>query len=228
MTGQHLQRIGACAFAALWLSATGAAAQGTGSITGAISATAKKLPAIRVTIDPKVCGNEMPDESILVDAQGHLANAVVTLTGVKAKGPAAEGLVSNEGCRFAPRVQVMRPNASLHTVSKDPMLHTTQAQLADGTTLFNLAIPAPGINLARPIGKAGVVRINCNIHQWMRGWVIVTDDVAAVTGPDGRFSLPNVPPGTYELQVWHEALKTAPQKVTVVAGKATDVSVQMK
>ena len=34
--------------------------------------------------------------------------------------------------------------------------------------------------------------------------------------------------GTYELRVWHEALKGAPQKVTVSAGKPTEVSLQLK
>ena len=37
----------------------------------------------------------------------------------------------------------------------------------------------------------------------------MTDDVAAVTGADGGFTLPDVPPGTYQLRVWHEVLKAA-------------------
>jgi Carboxypeptidase regulatory-like domain len=209
------------------VAAVPAAAQTAGSISGTITAAPKRLASIRVTIDPAVCGKELPDEAILVDAKGGLANAVVTLTGVKAANP-AEGTVSNDGCRFVPRVQVVRPNANLHASSEDPVLHTTQALTSTGQTLFNLAIPVPGINLARPIGGAGVVHIACNIHQWMRGWVIVTDEAAAVTGLDGTFALPNVPPGTYELKVWHESLAAAPQKVTVVAGKPTPFTVQMK
>lgn len=204
------------------------AARAQGSITGTISANAKTLPTIRVTIDPKVCGTDMPDEAILVDAEGHLANAVVTLTGVKARGNAAEITVANDRCRFVPRVQVLRPKGIVHATSKDPMLHTTQALTPTGQTIFNLALPAPDINLARPLNDPGLVRIACNIHRWMRGWVVVTDEVAAVTGPDGRFTLPDVPPGTYELKVWHEALKAPPQKVTVAAGKPTTVMVTMK
>ena len=55
----------------------------TGSITGTITTSAKGTAPVRVTIDQKVCGNELPDEAIVVDAQGRLANAVVILTGVK-------------------------------------------------------------------------------------------------------------------------------------------------
>ncbi|HEX8028135.1 MAG TPA: hypothetical protein VF491_06725, partial [Vicinamibacterales bacterium] len=104
-------------------------------MTGTITTSAKGAAPVRVTIDQKICGNELPDEAIVVDAQGHLANAVVTLIGVK-RAPTAESVVTNEKCRFAPRVQLARPNATIRTTSKDPMLHTTQAQLENGRTIF--------------------------------------------------------------------------------------------
>lgn len=204
-----------------------AAAAQSGSVTGVITTTAKGAPPLRITIDQKVCGDGLPDESIVVDAQGHLANAVVILTGLK-RSAAGEALVTNEKCRFAPRVQIVRPNGSIKTTSKDPMLHTTQAQLENGHTIFNVALPVPGITIAKPVGAAGIVRLNCNIHAWMRGWLIVTDDAAALSGADGRFTIANVPPGTYEARVWHESLKAAPQKITVVAGKPTQVNFQVK
>ena len=197
-----------------------------GSITGTIGTSAKGTAPVRVTIDQKVCGNELPDEAIVVDAQGRLANAVVILTGVK-RAP-ADAVVTNEKCRFGPRVQLARPNATIRTTSKDPILHTTQAQLENGRTIFNVALPVPGLNINKPIGAAGTVRFSCNTHPWMRGWMIVTDDAGAVSAADGSFRIDNVPPGTYELRVWHEALKGAPQKITVVAGKPTDVNFQLK
>ena len=86
----------------------------------------------------------------------------------------------------------------------------------------------PGINITKPIGAAGTVRLNCNTHPWMRGWVIVTDDAAAISGADGEFTIDNVPPGTYELRVWHESLKGAPQKITVRRGQTHRVNIQLK
>lgn len=195
-------------------------------ITGTITTTARAAAPLRVTYDQKVCGNELPDESIVVDAKGRLANAVVLLRGVKRA--AADPAVTNEKCRFTPRVQLAKPNATIHTSSKDPVLHTTQAQLENGRTLFNVALPFEGLNINKSIGAAGTVRLSCSTHQWMRGWVIVADDAGAVSGADGRFTIDNVPPGTYELRVWHEALKGAPQRVTVVAGKPTQINLQLK
>jgi hypothetical protein len=207
----------------LLLLASSASAQ---SVTGTITTTAKGAAPLRVTIDQKVCGSELPDEAIVVDAKGRLANAVVTLTGLKRA--VADPVVTNEKCRFAPRVQLARPNATMRTTSKDPILHTTQAQLANGKTIFNVALPLPGLNVNKAVGAAGILRLSCNTHPWMRGWMIVTDEAAAISGADGRFTIDNVPPGTYELRVWHETLKVLPQKIIVTAGKPTEINFQLK
>jgi plastocyanin len=197
------------------------------SITGMVTTTAKGVAPVRVTIDQKVCGQELPDEAIVVDAQGRLANAVVILTGVK-RAASRDVLVTNDKCRFAPRVQVIAPKTSVTTTSKDAVLHTTNAQLENGRSLFNVALPMPGITITKAISAAGHVRLICNTHPWMRGWMVVTEEAAAISGADGRFTIDNVPPGAYDLRVWHEALKAAPQKVTVSAGKPTEVSLQLK
>ena len=198
-----------------------------GSITGTVTTTAKGVAPVRVTIDQKVCGDQLPDEAIVVDAQGRLANAVVIVSGVK-RNAAAEATVMNEKCRFLPRVQLVAPKASITTTSKDAVLHTTNAQLENGRSLFNVALPMPGITITKAISAASNVRLSCSTHLWMRGWMVVTNEAAAISGADGRFTIDDVPPGTYELRVWHEALKGAPQKVTVSAGKPTDLSIALK
>jgi hypothetical protein len=220
-----MNRIVAVAVVGMLSCAQVVAAQ-SGRVTGTIRTSAKGTTPLRVTIDQKVCGNELPDEAIVVDALGRLANAVVTLTGVKRAAGAP--VVMNERCKFSPRVQVAKPNAIVRTTSSDAVLHTTQAQSENGRTIFNVALPVPGITISKPIGAAGTVRLTCNTHPWMRGWVIVTDDASAISGADGRFSIDSVPPGTYEVRVWHESLKGAPQKITVTAGAATTANFQLK
>lgn len=199
-----------------------------GSLQGVVTTRVKPPRPLRVTFDQKVCGDELPDRSLVADAAGRLANAVVTLVGVKARAPLREARVLNEKCAFVPRVQVVGYRAVMKTSSRDPVLHTTTVQLADGRQLFNVALPVPGLELAKPLDGTGPLRIGCSTHQWMRGWIFVTDDVAAVTGPDGRFTLPDVPPGTYQLKVWHEAVKAGDQTVTVTAGKPVTITVEMR
>jgi plastocyanin len=202
--------------------------QATGTITGVVTTKAGALPPARVTIDQKVCGNEIADEAIVRDANGRVANAVLTLVGVKTSSHAPAAGVMNEKCRFSPHVQIVRPNATITTTSSDPMLHTTSAQTSAGKVLFNVALPLPGIKITKPVAGTGVLRLHCNTHPWMRGWIVVSDEMAAVSGGDGAFTLANVPAGTFELRVWHEALKGAPQKVTVSAGQTTSVRLNLQ
>jgi hypothetical protein len=200
-------------------------AQGTGTVAGVVTTTAAPPNPLRITTDVNVCGAQLPDEAIVVGEGGRVANAVLVLAGVKARGRPAEPLIVNEKCRFAPRVQIALPNAQVRTTSKDPLLHTTNATQEGGRNLFNVGLPIPGLTVQRPINGAGVVRLSCNTHSWMRGWLYVTDELAVVTGADGSFTLPDVPAGTYELRAWHEALKAAPQRVTVTAGGRAEANV---
>lgn len=204
-----------------------AAAQ-TGSVTGVVVTTAQVRRPLRITTDMRVCGTSLPDESIVVGPGNTLANVVLTLTGLKAGSAPAEIPVVNEKCRFTPRVQLLRPKGVVKATSRDPLLHTTNAQMdGSATVLFNVGLPAPGLTVSKTLAAPGLVRISCNSHTWMRGWVVVTDEAAAVTGLDGTFTIPNVPPGTYTLTVWHETLKAAARKITVTAGKAATVSISM-
>jgi plastocyanin len=197
-----------------------------GAIAG-IAATKEAAPKpIRVTVDPNVCGQSLPDESIAVDAAGHLANVIVTVAGVKAGAP-AEAAVSNEKCAFVPRVSTIRPGGAVKMSSKDPMLHTMHAAAPDGRAFFNVSIPMPNVTLSRPIDKPGLVTLSCSTHTWMRGYLLVTDERSAVTGRDGKFQIDGVAPGTYELRIWHEALKAAPVKVAVKDGETAAIELTL-
>jgi hypothetical protein len=199
-----------------------------GRITGTVTTKAAGARPLRITIDQRVCGDELPDEAIVTDGAGRLANAVVTLTGVQARQATPGAGIMNEKCRFSPRVQVVRPNSSITTSSTDPILHTTNAQLDSGKLLFNVAVPVPGIKINKAVTSRGLVRLSCNTHPWMRGWVLVTDEAAAVTNTDGVFTLNDVPSGTYELRVWHESLTATTRKVTVTPGQPLTVNFELK
>jgi hypothetical protein len=204
-------------------------AQMTGTITGVVSTNvAASAKPIRVTMDQRVCGDELPDEAIVAGGNGALANAIVRIAGVKIRSATGAQGILNEKCRFTPRVQIVRPNATITTTSSDPVLHTTNAQTATGRTIFNVALPIAGVKINRSVSGAGLLRLSCNTHPWMRGWVLVTDEAAAVTGADGRFTLSEVPAGTYEVAVWHESLKGVPQKVTVTAGQTATIDFALK
>ncbi len=53
--------------------------------------------------------------------------------------------------------------------------------------------------------KAGVVKIGCNIHDWMSAIILVLPNTHfAMTDGEGRFTLSGLQPGAYTLVAWHE------------------------
>ena len=216
------------ALCAIAVAAPDAAPRAGGTIVGVVTTAAKAPPPLRVTIDPDVCGQTLPDESIAVDAAGRLAGVVVTVPGVKAPAP-SEAPVTNDKCRFGPRVSLVRPNGTVAMTSKDPVLHTMHAAAGDARALFNVSLPIPNMKISRPIDKPGVVTLTCSTHTWMRGYLFVTDELSAISGADGSFRLENVPAGSYDIRIWHEALKAAaPAKVVVKDGETVTLNVTMK
>jgi hypothetical protein len=77
------------------------------------------------------------------------------------------------------------------------------------------------------LAEPGIVEIRSD-KDGLRGWAVVVDHPYAVTvGDDGKFSLADVPAGTYTLAVWTPA-GIAEQKVTVGAGADAAVSITAK
>ena len=60
--------------------------------------------------------------------------------------------------------------------------------------------------------KVGVVKVGCNIHDWMSGIILVLPTpYFAVTDAEGRFALADLPHGTYKLAAWHAQSKAKPE-----------------
>jgi hypothetical protein len=62
----------------------------------------------------------------------------------------------------------------------------------------------------------------------MLGWIYVADNpYAAVTAPDGTFTITNVPPGAYTLVVWQEYIGLTEIPVTVKAKEVVSVQIEL-
>jgi plastocyanin len=69
--------------------------------------------------------------------------------------------------------------------------------------------------------KPGVVKIGCNIHDWMSAIILVLPSGHfAVTKEDGTFSLPGLDSGQYTIMAWHaqsrDKTEDVAQRVAIV------------
>jgi polysaccharide lyase family 4-like protein len=126
---------------------------------------------------------------------------------------------------FAPRVIVVPVGGTVEFLNSDRLLHNLHSASADNP-VFNRTQPK-GRTIPIAFRKPEIIRIDCDLHPWMRAWVVVAEHpFYTVTNDRGEFALENVPPGTYALQLWHESLGVMKKDVTVSEG-VTALTVEM-
>jgi plastocyanin len=145
------------------------------------------------------------------------SNAVVWVEGAPRAGRgAAKGAMTQASKRFQPHVLAVSTNATVEFPNTDPIYHNVFS--VSGNNRFDLGLYRSGASKSKTFEEAGLVRVYCNIHPQMVGFVMVVDsDYVAVTGPDGAFRFDNLPPGSYVVKVWHEEGSESAHPATVRA-----------
>jgi hypothetical protein len=183
------------------------------------------------TKDKETCGGPRKDPLVIVGPGGEVKEAVVHLKEV-GKGKewvkaAKKPEIDNVKCVFVPHVQVI-PTGMVDIVNNDPVLHNTHGYYGTNTA-FNVALPIQGGRVSKPLRRPGVVRVDCDAHGWMEGWIYVVDNpYYALTAADGTFTISDVPPGNYTLVVWQEHTGLTEMPVTVKAKDTVQVPIELK
>jgi plastocyanin len=162
--------------------------------------------------DPVCTQHEVLTEQIVVGDDGGLKDVVIYLASKKVPvnpeydATANDKIVfDNKHCRFEPHVLTMRVSQTVQLHNSDASSHNSNiAPLGDAA--FNSLI-ADGATAEYHFTKPQnlPVPVTCNIHPWMRGYILPRDNpYAAVTGDDGSFEIKDIPAGTWEFQVWQE------------------------
>ena len=157
--------------------------------------------------------------------------AVVSLEPVSGSSPAGPALeqaadaevvlVDQKGLQFVPRVQAMSLGRTLRFTNADSERHSVHV-VTPGFD-FNQSM-APGEPHDWVPDKPGIVRLACDIHSHMRGYIVVSASpwVAACTR-DGKFRFTDVPEGRYILNVWHEMGEPLRKEVEIGSGARSDL-----
>jgi plastocyanin len=140
--------------------------------------------------------------------------AVVWVEGPKLRAQPASAIVNMKGKAFLPRVTVVTVGGKVEFPNQDSIFHNVFS--VSGENRFDLELYKKPKSAYKVFEHPGVVRIYCNIHPQMSGFVLVRDNPFwARVGPDGSFTIPDVPAGTWVVKAWHERSGESAQSVGV-------------
>jgi plastocyanin len=197
----------------------------------------RRIPAFVAALTVSVVFAQAPSFEIsatVTDTQGKpLADAVVVAVPAEGALPPArsrEDSVDQVDKQFVPRVMPVLVGTSVSFPNNDNVRH--QVYSFSPAKRFELPLYA-GVP-AQPIvfDKPGVVVLGCNIHDWMIGYVYVSESpYFAKTGANGKARISNLPPRAYVVRVWHPQAETqeeATRKTIDAAARTVEVEWMLK
>jgi plastocyanin len=175
---------------------------------------------VLVVTAPAMLAGTVSGRVILVQAGKDLtdaSNSVVWIEGAHTgSGGSTKGEMKSSSKRFLPRVVAVSKNATVEFPNDDSIYHNVFS--VSGGNRFDLGLYRSGASKSKKFEEAGLVRVYCNIHPQMVGFVMVVDSgFVGLTGPDGAFRLQGVPAGSYVVKAWHEEGAELSQPVSVQA-----------
>jgi hypothetical protein len=207
-----------------------------GSISGKV--TYEGTPARQKPIDMSKepgCAAQHPTpittETVVVGPGNALVNVVVYVSSGapdESSPPAQAVTIVQKGCQYLPHVVPMVVNQELKVVNDDANSHNIHP-LAKINNEWNKSQPPGTPPFIEKFAKPEFIPVKCNIHPWMHSsFAVLKNSHYAVSGGDGGFSLPNLPPGKYTITAWHESYGDQTQDVTISGNEAKTINFVFK
>jgi len=211
-----------------WAHADGGTISGTVKLDGAAPAP----KPIEISKDKEVCGLKAHfDQALMVGSGGGIQYAVVSLTDAKGATTPQTVKFDQKGCQYEPHVLAFPVGSTVQVTNSDGILHNIHTY-SEKNPPFNMAQPKfKKVITVQPdqLKEPELIKVTCDAHGWMKGyWFVAGNPYYAVTDDAGHYTIKDVPPGDYTIQVWQEKLGTSDQKVSVKQGAAATADFALK
>lgn len=186
-------------------------------------AAANSAPAAGLSVSGRVELSSIPERTH--GRAQSLSDIVVWLKPLHAAAlplPHEHGQLLQKDKMFHPHTLAITVGSTVDFPNADPIFHNAFSNF-DGE-LFDVGLYPPGTTRSVRFRKPGIVRVFCNIHPAMSAVIVVVETpYFTMAGPDGRYRIANVPPGSYELHVFDERATAGPESqilLTVDGGES--------
>jgi len=207
-----------------------------GDISGKVTyeGTPARQKPIDMSKEPS-CAQQHPTpittETVVVGPGNALQNVVVYISAGapdESSPPNQAATVTQKGCQYLPHVIPMIVNQELKVVNADPTSHNIHP-LAKTNHEWNKSQPPGTPPFSEKFDKPEFIPVKCNIHPWMHStFAVLKNSHYTVSGEDGSFSLPNLPPGKYTLTAWHESYGEQTQDVAISGSETKTINFVFK
>ncbi len=156
----------------------------------------------------------------------YLAETVVYVKQASGTFAPKSEAMDQKGLAFIPHVLVITKGDTVKFLNHDNVAHNVYSPDVDP---YNLGTFKQNELRTHTFTKEGAYSQLCSIHPEMLGYVFVNQNpYAAAVDAKGSFTIKDVPPGTYKLEVWNSHLKAPEKSVTVAAGQTVTESFSLK
>jgi plastocyanin len=205
-----------------------------GGVTGTIKydGDVPSFKEIKMDADP-VCKTHNPTavypQTLVLGDNKEMANVFVHVKGGLPKkaypAPAETATLDQKGCIYEPHVLGVMIGQKVKILNPDGTLHNVHA-MSKNNPEFNLAMPKFRTETEKIFEKEEFMfAMKCDVHPWMVAWVsVMSHPFFSTTKKDGKFSINDLPAGTYEIEAWHEKLGTQTQTVTLAEGENKEIN----
>jgi plastocyanin len=217
-------------------SAIGVARPSGGSISGKVTyeGTPAKQKPIDMSKEPscaKQHATPITTETVVTGPGNTLENVVVYISAGAADDaapPSQPVTITQKGCQYLPHVVAMLVNQELKVVNDDQTSHNIHP-LAKVNHEWNKSQPPGTPPFSEKFDKPEFIAVKCNVHPWMHGtFAVLKTKHYTISGENGGFTLPNLPPGKYTVTAWHESYGEQSQEVTIAGSETKTISFVFK
>jgi len=139
----------------------------------------------------------------------------------------ARAVMDQRNETFVPHVLAIMTGTTVDFPNSDAFYHNVFS--LSKIARFDLGRYAAGRSRSVRFDKPGIVRVFCDIHSHMNAFILVfSHPFFALTTADGRYSIDNVPPGTYNVIAWNEGTASDPKSITVPDGGVAELDFTLR